>query len=66
MKSERGSLTLIAFYTLLVFSLYGMLLYGRSASAVIKQNKMIVAIQKTYARDVYMHDEIARNVENNL
>ena len=45
-KNERGSLTMTAFVTLLIFSLYGILLFGRSASAYIRQTSSIETIQK--------------------
>lgn len=43
---------MIAFYTILIFSLYGVLVYGRSASAYIRQNTSIETIQNAYAADV--------------
>lgn len=61
MKSEKGSLTLIAFYTLLVFSLYGILLYGRSANTFIKQTNAIEAIQRAYSKDIPNAVQIAKS-----
>ncbi|MBQ9313524.1 MAG: BspA family leucine-rich repeat surface protein [Clostridia bacterium] len=52
MKNNRGSLTMTAFFTMLIFSLYGILLYARSASAYNRQTKSIEKIQQVYAQDV--------------
>ena len=52
MKNNRGSLTMTAFFTMLIFSLYGILLYARSASAYNRQTKSIEKIQAVYAQDV--------------
>ena len=51
-NKERGSLTMTALITLLIFSLYGILLYGRSASSYIRQTSSIESIQNTYSQDV--------------
>ena len=52
MKNQRGSLTMIAFFTILIFSLYGILVYGRSASSYIRQTSSIESIQNAYSADV--------------
>ena len=52
MKSQRGSLTMIAFFTMLIFSLYGILVFGRSASSYIRQTSSIETIQNAYSVDV--------------
>ena len=62
MKKQKGSLTLIAFFTVLVFSLYGILVYGRSASSYIRQTNSIKTIQQTYAKDVNDAANIARKL----
>lgn len=59
MKKQRGSVTMIAFFTMLIFSLYGILVFGRSASSYIRQTSSIETIQKTYAADVENAAEIA-------
>ena len=62
MKSQRGSLTMIAFFTILIFSLYGILLYGRSASSYIRQTSSIETIQKAYSHDVKNAAQIAETL----
>lgn len=62
MKKEKGSLTMIAFFTILIFSLYGILLYGKSASAYIRQTKSIEAIQNAYAEDINNAANIAEGL----
>ena len=52
MNNNRGSLTIIAIFTVLIFSLYGILLYARSASSYNRQTKSIEKIQQIYAQDV--------------
>ena len=51
-NDQSGSLTIIAIFTILIFSLYGILLYAKSASAYIRQTKSIETIKNVYARDV--------------
>ena len=63
MKKEKGSLTMIAFFTILIFSLYGILLYGKSASAYIRQTRTIEAIQKVYSKDVENAHKIVETLE---
>lgn len=62
MKSQRGSITMIAFFTILIFSLYGILLFGRSASSYIRQTSSIETIQNAYSADV----ESAANIAEQL
>lgn len=59
MKNQRGSVTMIAFFTMLIFSLYGILLYGRSASSYIRQSSSIETIQNAYSADVEHAAQIA-------
>lgn len=60
MKNQRGSVTLVAFFTILIFSLYGILVFGRSASSYIRQTSSIETIQKAYAVDVDNAADIAK------
>ena len=62
MKKQRGSLTMIAFFTILLFSLYGILIYGRSASSYIRQTSAIESIQKAYSSDVENAASIAESL----
>ena len=62
MKKEKGSLTMIAFFTILIFSLYGILLYGKSASAYIRQTKSIESIQNAYAEEINNAANIAEGL----
>lgn len=62
MKNQRGSLTMIAFFTILIFSLYGILVYGRSASSYIRQTSSIETIQKAYSVDVENAVNIAESM----
>lgn len=52
MKNQRGSLTMIAFFLILVFSVYGVIVFGKSASSYIRQTSSIETIQKAYNKDV--------------
>lgn len=63
MKNNRGSLTITALFTVLMFSLYGILLYARSASSYIRQTKSIETIQAIYAQDVPNAARIAEQME---
>lgn len=62
MKKQRGSLTMTAFFTILIFSLYGILLFGRSASSYIRQTSSIETIQNVYAKDVSSAASIAMSL----
>lgn len=59
MKNQRGSVTMIAFFTMLVFSLFGILVYSRSASSYIRQTSSIETIQEAYSKDVKNAVDIA-------
>ena len=48
MKSEEGSVTIAILIAMLIFSIYGIVFYGNSASAYIRQTRTIEAIQKVY------------------
>lgn len=61
-KKEKGSVTLIAFFTILIFSLYGIIIYGRSASAYVRQTSSIETIQNVYSADI----DIAKDIANSL
>ena len=63
MKNNRGSLTITAIFTVLIFSLYGILLYARSSSSYIRQSNSIETIQKAYAQDVPNSIDIAKQLE---
>lgn len=52
MKNQKGSVTMIAFFTILIFSLYGILVFGRSASSYIRQTSSIETIQNAYSADI--------------
>lgn len=62
MKNQRGSLTMIAFFTMLIFSLYGILVFGKSASSYIRQTSSIETIQRAYSADI----ENAVNIAESL
>lgn len=53
---------MIAFFTILIFSLYGILVYGRSASSYIRQTSSIETIQNAYATDVANAVDIAESL----
>ncbi|MBQ9314758.1 MAG: hypothetical protein IJ220_07205 [Clostridia bacterium] len=59
MKKKTGSLTMTAFFTMLIFSLYGILLFGRSASSYNRQTSSIEKIQSIYSQDVENAPQIA-------
>ena len=61
-NNEKGSLTITALFTVLIFSLYGILLYARSASSYIRQTKSIENIQSVYAKDVPNAAKIAQDL----
>lgn len=62
-NNKRGSLTMTAIFTILIFSLYGILLYARSASSYIRQTKSIENIQTVYSQDVQNAVRIANKME---
>ncbi len=53
---------MIAFFTLLVFSLYGIILYGKSASSYIRQSNSIETIKSTYSKDISNAGSIAESI----
>ncbi len=59
MWEKRGSITLTALMAMLVFSLYGVALYGRSVSMYKLQELQIEQIQEVYSGDVNRAYEIA-------
>lgn len=63
MKKERGSVTLAIFIAMLIFSLYGIIFYGKSASSYIIQAKRIEAIQNVYSGDISNAYQIAETLE---
>lgn len=52
MKGENGSVTIAILIAMLIFSIYGIVFYGNSASAYIRQTRTIESIQKIYSKDV--------------
>ena len=52
MYKQKGAVTIVVLVAMLIFSLYGMIFYGNSASAYIRQTRTIESIQRTYSKDV--------------
>ncbi len=52
MWKTRGSITMTALMAMLIFSIYGIALYGKSVSAYILQETEIKHIQEVYSRDL--------------
>ncbi len=63
MKSEEGSVTIAILIAMLIFSIYGIVFYGNSASAYIRQTRTIEAIQKVYSKDVENAHKIVETLE---
>ena len=63
MKSEEGSVTIAILIAMLIFSIYGIVFYGNSASAYIRQTRTIEAIQKVYSKDVENAHKILETLE---
>ena len=63
MKNEKGSVTLVILFAMLIFSIYGIIFYGNSASSYIRQTRTIEAIQRTYSKDVEKAYEIVENLD---
>ncbi len=63
MFNNRGSITLTALMAMLVFSLYGIALYGRSVSMYKLQEMQIEQIQETYSSDISRAYEIADKLD---
>lgn len=59
MWNRKGSITMVALMSMLVLSIYGVILYGRSVSDYLVQESQIEQIQKTYSTDVNTAYEIA-------
>lgn len=62
MKNNRGSITMVALMAMLVLSLYGVILYGRSVSAYLVQESQIEQLQRIYSGDVEYAYEIAERL----
>lgn len=62
MWNKRGSITMVALMSMLVLSIYGVILYGRSVSDYLVQESQIEQIQKTYSTDVNAAYEIADRI----
>ena len=63
MKSEEGSVTIAILIAMLIFSIYGIVFYGNSASAYIRQTRTIEDIQKVYSKDVENAHKIVETLE---
>ena len=63
MLNNRGSITLTALMAMLIFSLYGIALYGRSVSMYKLQEMQIEQIQETYSGDISRAYEIADKLD---
>lgn len=63
MFKNKGSITLTALMAMLVFSLYGIALYGRSVSMYNLQEKHIEKIQNVYSGDIPRAYEIADKID---
>ena len=62
MKNEKGAITLVIFVAMLIFSLYGIIFYGNSASSFIRQKRTIEKIQNIYSGDIDNAYEIAEKL----
>lgn len=63
MKGENGSVTIAILIAMLIFSIYGIVFYGNSASAYIRQTRTIESIQKIYSKDVENAYKIVETLE---
>jgi hypothetical protein len=59
MWKDRGSITLTALMAMLIFSIYGIAVYGRSVTAYKIQQDELIRIEKAYSKDVDRMYEIA-------
>ena len=50
MWNKKGSITMVALMSMLVLSIYGVILYGRSVSDYLVQESQIEQIQKTQSQ----------------
>lgn len=62
MDKEKGAITITIFFAMLLFSIYGIIFYGNSASAYLRQSRSIKAIQDTYSGDIENAYQIAENL----
>ena len=62
MWNKKGSITMVTLMSMLVLSIYGVILYGRSVSDYLVQESQIEQIQKTYSTDVNVAYEIADRI----
>ena len=62
MWNKKGPITMVALMSMLVLSIYGVILYGRSVSDYLVQESQIEQIQKTYSTDVNVAYEIADRI----
>lgn len=62
MNKEKGAITLAIFVAMLIFSLYGIIFYGNSASSFIRQTRTIESIQNIYSGDIDNAYEIAEKL----
>ena len=62
MNKEKGAITLAIFVAMLIFSLYGIIFYGNSASSYIRDSRAIEAIQNIYSGDIENAYEIAEKL----
>ena len=62
MWNKKGSITMVALMSMLVLSIYGVILYGRSVNDYLVQESQIEQIQKTYSTDVNVAYEIADRI----
>ena len=65
MNKEKGAITIVIFVAMLMFSLYGIIFYGNSATSYIRQTRSIEAIQNVYSGDIENAYEIAEKTWNN-
>ena len=63
MWKDRGSITLTALMAMLIFSIYGIAVYGRSVAAYKIQQDEFKRIEKAYSKDVDRMYEIADSLE---
>lgn len=63
MKMQKGSVSIAILIAMLIFSIYGIVFYGNSASAYIRQTRTIEAIQKVYSKDVEKAYQIVETLE---
>ena len=62
MNKEKGAITIAIFVAMLIFSLYGIIFYGNSASAYIRQTRTLESIQNIYSGDIENAYDIAEKL----